>query len=55
MKLRLEPITGIIIAIVLGWGWTEVVTDDRPVCFLELQTKEDRTYHKPVYCEDLES
>jgi hypothetical protein len=54
MKLMLEPITAIVVAVLLGWGWNEVVTDDRPICQLEVSNGEV-TYHKPVHCEDLEA
>lgn len=54
MRLRLEPITAIIVAVVLGWGWNEAVTDDRPICQLKVDNG-DLVYYKPVYCEDLKS
>lgn len=54
MILRIEPITTVIIAILLGWGWTQVTTDHRPICYQQL-SNENVVYHKPVYCEDLET
>lgn len=54
MILRVEPITTVIIAILLGWAWTQVTTDHRPICYQQL-SDENVVYHKPVYCEDLET
>ena len=30
MKLRLDPITVVVVSILLGWGWYEIV--DEPIC-----------------------
>ena len=36
MIVHLEPITAIIIAVLLGWGWAEI-TDPGPICQVQEQ------------------
>ena len=51
MKLYMEPITAIIVSVLLGWGWWEVM-DDGPVCYVQEQI-EGQTVYRPVPCSDL--
>ena len=50
MKLRLEPISAIIISILLGWGWHQAT--NKPVCYVH-ETIDNQTVVKPVLCEDI--
>tara|TARA_Y100000588_G_scaffold367345_1_gene433935 strand:- start:3705 stop:3875 length:171 start_codon:yes stop_codon:yes gene_type:complete len=47
MKIKLDPISVIIVSILLGWGWTELTTE--PVCQQEI-IKNDVKYTMPVSC-----
>ena len=48
MKARIDPITVVIVSILLGWGWTELTTE--PVCEQEV-VREGVTYTIPIKCD----
>lgn len=50
MKLRLDPITGIILAVLIGWGWNQATS--KPICQVE-ETHNGKTVLVPKYCEDV--
>lgn len=51
MKVRMEPITAIIISVLIGWGWYKV-TDPGPIC-QEQEQIDGKTVFVPKPCADL--
>ena len=51
MKLKMEPITAIIISVLIGWGWYKV-TDPGPICQVQEQI-DGKTVFVPKPCADL--
>lgn len=47
MKLKIDPLSVVIVSILLGWGWTELTTE--PVCQKEV-IQNDVKYTIPVNC-----
>lgn len=52
MKVRMGPITAIVISVLIGWGWYKV-TDPGPICQVQEQI-DGKTVFVPVACKDLE-
>lgn len=48
MIVRMEPVTAIIIAIVLSWAWGSIV-DDGPICMVK-QEQNGVEMYKPIPC-----
>ena len=54
MKLRLEPITAIIVSVLLGWGWTKATS--QPTCEVQTKTESGQViveYYPQEYCDKL--
>ncbi|MDX1300888.1 hypothetical protein [Photobacterium sp.] len=47
MKVKMDPLTVVIVSILLGWGWTEVTR--KPICQQEIM-KDGVKYTMPVSC-----
>ena len=52
MILRMEPVTAIIVAVLLSWAWG-AITDDGPICMVK-QSIDGVEMYKPVKCSDIE-
>lgn len=52
MKLRIEPITLILVSILLSWGWSEATKEDRVVCQVQEEIK-GKTVLVPKYCDEI--
>lgn len=56
MKLRLEPITAIVVSILLGWGFQQAVS--KPTCEIQTQTADGKvvveTYYQE-YCDEIKA
>lgn len=52
MIVRMEPITAIVISVLIGWGWYKV-TDPGPICQVQEQIQ-GKTVLVPVPCKELE-
>ncbi|WP_158161250.1 hypothetical protein [Grimontia hollisae] len=50
MKARMDPLTVVIVSILLGWGWTKLTHE--PVCQKHI-IKDGVTYEMPVYCDTI--
>lgn len=50
MKTRMEPLTIVIVSILLGWGWTQMTNE--PICYLIEESNEQEVI-RPVKCSDL--
>lgn len=51
MILRMEPITAIIVAVILGWGWTQLMHEG-PICQVQ-EVHEGKTVLVPKLCSDV--
>ena len=47
MKVRLDPISIVVLSILLGWGWTELTTE--PICEKQIE-RNGVMYTIPVKC-----
>lgn len=52
MIVRTEPVTAIIVAVLLGWDWV-VITDSGHICMVKQRIDGGEMY-KPVKCSDIE-
>lgn len=50
MKLRIDPISLIVISILAGWAWYEATNE--PVCYVN-ETVDGKEVIKPVYCKNI--
>lgn len=50
MKARIDPITIVVISILLGWGWTELTHE--PVCEQSV-VRQGSEYTIPIHCDTI--
>lgn len=50
MKVRMDPISIVVLSILLGWGWTELTTE--PVCEKQIE-RDGVMYTIPVQCDTI--
>lgn len=51
MKLKMEPITVIVLSVLIGWGWYKV-TDPGPICQVQEQIQ-GKSVLVPIPCKEL--
>jgi glycerate-2-kinase len=56
MKLRIEPITAIVVSILLGWSFNQITS--KPTCEIQTQTADGKviveTYYQE-YCDEIKA